>query len=113
MHGNLKQVRRCWLYTDMRRGLTHIIQENVLISAAGSVLLTDVGFDEFIERLPLAVKTYANVDDIRRTAPELLRGGASTTASDVYSLGCLALRESTATKRIARTLLTEPGSRAS
>lgn len=70
--------------------LTNLTQENVLIGDSGNVLLADVGLNDFIESLPIPVRTYGKVDDVRRTAPEVLNGGNRTTDSDVYSLGCLA-----------------------
>lgn len=37
--------------------------------------------------------SYGDPDDVRRTAPEVMAGGKFSSASDVYSFGCLILGE--------------------
>lgn len=69
--------------------ISPILQENVLIDRDGVPIITDIGIFNFFHEHQLA--TYGDWEDARRLAPELWVGGAFTTASDVYSFGCLSL----------------------
>lgn len=60
---------------------------NVMISADGQVVLTDFGIAT-LEGDPALTTTGMLVGSPAYIAPERARGGAATTASDLWSLGC-------------------------
>ncbi|KAG8945872.1 hypothetical protein FRC04_012232 [Tulasnella sp. 424] len=88
----LRQVTEGLEYLHQKPTILHnnIKPSNVLVDADGKVKLSDVGVVSFLT-VTKDVDIYGKPGDSRWTAPEILEGDPYSTASDVYSFGCLAL----------------------
>ena len=74
-----------------RRGVVHrdVKPSNIMLRADGSAALTDFGLAKG-KTYTLLTRPGQIMGTLDYLAPELIRGGEATAASDVYALGCVA-----------------------
>ena len=68
--------------------LIYITQNNVLVTDELQAVLTDFGLSRLIHEVSDSQSSAISGFTARYTAHEVLKGGKSSTQSDIYSFGC-------------------------
>lgn len=86
VHGDISPV--CHIQTMIPSFLIYIPQNNVLVTDELQAVLTDFGLSRLIHEVSDSQSSAISGFTARYTAHEVLRGGKSSTQSDIYSFGC-------------------------